>query len=70
MTAKILTLPGVQQADPPPGFDFATATQAEKAAFVAGVQSVIDTLGPVLPQLRRFAAQHGVALAPHLSAVS
>ena len=67
MTAQIIALPGVEPAPPQPVFDLATATVAEKTAWLAGRQSVIDDIAPILPALRRFAAQHGIPLRSHLA---
>lgn len=53
MTAKILALPNAAGVEPRPQFDHTTATETETAAYLAGAQSVIDLLGPLL-------AEHGI----------
>jgi hypothetical protein len=70
MTARILALPNASEPEPRPRFDLGTATEAETAAFLAGAQTVLDDLAPLMPTLRRIAAQHGVPLRPHLSVAS
>lgn len=52
MTARVLALPNAD-VQPRPRFDSTTATEAETAAFLAGAQSVIDLLYPLL-------ARHGI----------
>ncbi|MCW6003808.1 hypothetical protein K1W54_04325 [Micromonospora sp. CPCC 205371] len=70
MTAKILALPNAAEPEPRPRFDLATATEAETAAWLAGRQSVIDDLMPLVPLLRESAARCGVHLRPNLSVAS
>jgi hypothetical protein len=53
MTAKILALPNAAPPEPRPVFDVDTASESETAAYLAGAQSVIDLLGPLL-------AKHGI----------
>jgi hypothetical protein len=52
VTARILALPNAD-VQPRPRFDSTTATEAETAAYLAGAQSVIDLLHPLL-------ARHGI----------